>query len=561
MSSKEGKFGYWERRAVEQDAAMHKALDDPEKAIMRAFLLANAWLTKQADEVYKRYFGDGSYTEAEIETILNQSITQDQLSELLVLIKSEDNKAVKKDMQRLVSAMAAKSRITQAELLRAKVEVVARQIGAIEQQQMDDFYIKAIQDAYNQASAEALIGQSKHDLKLPGNVEAKAKPGGVQFIDPDTDKVVKSVDFTPDKPIREFKRMSTSQVDKVMHMNWLGSNYSKRIWKNTDLLADTLKDLFTAQAMSGMSHRDMQRVLQDKFGVGANYARRLIRTEANFVANQARLKGWKEHGIKEYVLVAVLDFRTSTICRKKDGQHFLVSEAHCDGATGNYPPFHAWCRTVAVANFGEETFVGKHLVNNPLGHSFEMPTGTTYREWEQALVDKYGETNVQRAQAEAKSFSTDLKQYHQYGGLLGKPDFTDFQTFQDMKYRHDSSWAQLEDTIYLKQRLADGSFKNDIRWGKQNNHLPGEHPGSNSQGKSLFYEGVDVEQMYHEYGQTGKVIRNRHGTRTPKEHVSLDFPVGIDNHTGREARGVTIHYSKNGIHLVPWIGEDPDHDG
>lgn len=97
-------------------------------------------------------------------------------------------------------------------------------------------------------------------MKLPGNVEAKAKPGGVQFIDPDTDKVVKSVDFTPDKPIREFKRMSTSQVDKVMHMNWLGSNYSKRIWKNTDLLADTLKDLFTAQAMSGMSHRDMQRV-------------------------------------------------------------------------------------------------------------------------------------------------------------------------------------------------------------------------------------------------------------------------------------------------------------
>ncbi len=432
---------------------MHKALDDPEKAIMRAFLLANAWLTKQADEVYKRYFGDGSYAEAEIETILNQSITQDQLSELLVLIKSEDNKAVKKDMQRLVSAMAAKSRITQAELLRAKAEVVARQIGAIEQQQMDDFYVKTIQDAYNQASAEALIGQSKHDLKLPGNVEAKAKPGGVQFIDPDTDKVVKSVDFTPDKPIREFKRMSTSQVDKVMHMNWLGSNYSKRIWKNTDLLADTLKDLFTAQAMSGMSHRDMQRVLQDKFGVGANYARRLIRTEANFVSNQAKLMGYREHGIKEYVLVAVLDFRTSTICRKKDGLHFKVEEAHCDGMHGNYPPFHAWCRTVAVAYFGKETFVGKHLVNNPLGHSFEMPAGTTYREWEQALIDKYGETNVRRAQLEAKTFNEDLKQYREFTVILKEDAPSNLQSFQDVKYTGGRDWLLTKIDYQRRMRL------------------------------------------------------------------------------------------------------------
>jgi SPP1 gp7 family putative phage head morphogenesis protein len=85
----------------------------------------------------------------------------------------------------------------------------------------------------------------------------------------------------------------------------------KRIWHNTDQLADRLSELFTAQQMSGMRERDMVQALAKEFGTSSYNTRRLIRTEANYFHNQTKLNEWKRRGVKKYQLVAVLDMRTS----------------------------------------------------------------------------------------------------------------------------------------------------------------------------------------------------------------------------------------------------------
>jgi SPP1 gp7 family putative phage head morphogenesis protein len=69
----------------------------------------------------------------------------------------------------------------------------------------------------------------------------------------------------------------------------------------------------------------------------------IARTEANNVENIARLEEIKQQGYTHYELVAILDDRTTEICREKDGQVFKV-EDYWRGVTA--PPFHFNCRTV-----------------------------------------------------------------------------------------------------------------------------------------------------------------------------------------------------------------------
>ena len=457
---KQASFGYWERRAVEQDAELHKGIKKPESTILIAYAQAQEYLKAEAKKIYERYSTQPGMTEDMMRDLLNTEMAPNDLSDLIAMLKATKDKQVRKQIQRYLNAMAAKSRITRLEMLRAKAYVVAKQLVDVQLRQETDFLSKAAQASYKQAAVEAIIGQASHDVqvKAPRSFPGASKlPNVIEFNDPDTGESIKTIDLHPDKPTKVFKQLSTSQARAVLNIKWVGGNYSSRIWKNTDHLADRLSELFTAQQMSGMSERDMIAALQKEFQVGAYVARRLIRTEANFVAGQAKLKGWKAHGVKQYVLIAVLDWRTSTICREKDGQVFNVDDAHCDGAKGNYPPFHGFCRTVAAAYFGKDTFIGKHDYNNPLGHAIELPAGTTWHEWEQALIDKYGEEAVRESQQKADNQATDSELFDRYKGLMPEDMPETFDDFQTMKYNDDRDWQLLQLDYERRMRLSKDS--------------------------------------------------------------------------------------------------------
>ena len=436
MTNKQTPLSYWEKRAVEQDAKLHHDIKAPEQTILKAYIHAHEYLKSETKKIFDRYLKDGM-TAQELTAALNVTVNQSDLNDLIRLAKTTENKIVKEQLQNFLSTMAAKARITRLEMLQAKAAIVVKKLADVQLQQENSFYIKTIEDAYNQAATEAIIAKADNDIKLTEPMaipQIDNKQQAVVFINPETGKVVKAVKLTGDEPITKFKKISTSQTRRILNLKWYGGNYSSRIWKNTDKLADTLQELFTTQQMSGMSERDMVLELEKQFHVGAYVARRLIRTEANFVAGQAKLMGWREHDIKQYVLIAVLDFRTSEICREKDGQVFNVDDAKCDGTSGNYPPFHSFCRTVAAAYFGEDTFVGKHKVNNPLGHSFEMPAGSTYQEWENKLIEKYGKNEVEKQQIRVENYSDDMKQFAKYRSVIPEDMPQNIEEFQEMKY-------------------------------------------------------------------------------------------------------------------------------
>lgn len=392
------KMSYWELRNIFDEEKMHRSLDSKEAVIINAYLKGQKYLSNEVQKIYKRYLNKTDLSESEVKKILNTSVAPPALVELQSLTKTVKSPDIKKQVQNYLTGLAVKHRITRLEELKAKSYIVSKQIADVQLRTSTDFYIDVIQDSYKTASVESIIGQTEKSFNLYDDGKYKSIDiidGKLQLdILDDSNKVVKSIDLIKDSPVKEFKELSTKYVNNILESDWKGSNYSKRIWNDTDLLAKRLEEMFAVKEMTGMSERDMSKELAKKFGTSISVARRLVRTEANYVAGQAKLKGWKEHGVTHYILLAVLDLRTSIICKEKDSQIHEVAKAICNGKFGNYPPFHPWCRTIAVAYFGKNSLNGKRIANDPISNkTFTISQSDGYKNWEELLLAKYGQAD------------------------------------------------------------------------------------------------------------------------------------------------------------------------
>ncbi|KRN34439.1 minor capsid protein [Lactiplantibacillus plantarum] len=380
------KLTYWELRAVRNEQKAHDDANGKVDIITRAYLRAQRYLSEQVNDIYKRYFDNGNYTAAQAEEIMNTAVSPTELVTLRALAKNVTDVESKKQVTDYLSALAAKGRINRLEELQAKSYIAVKQAASVEVAHSTDLYTKVIQDAWNQATAEKIIGDVTKDVELyeKGYVaELNKKVRKINIVNPETGKKIATVNAVPEKKVTEFKQLSTRYVKQALDERWHGKNYSQRIWNNTDRLADRLQELFTAQQMSGMSEHDMAQAIEKEFGAGIYNAKRLIRTEANYFHNKTKLDNWKGRGVKEYQLVAVLDKRTSQICRHMDGKVFKVDNAEVGT---DYPPFHPNCRTVAVIHFAASPYTGTRNANNSnTGKKFKISQDATYRDWERMI--------------------------------------------------------------------------------------------------------------------------------------------------------------------------------
>lgn len=448
MAKKKKNLPYWDRRAVDQDIKVHEELNAVESKVMNAYQKAQNYLTEEVKKIYRRYLAKSETSEAEVKKVINMSVDPANVVELQSIVKTVKDTGIKKQAQNYLTGMAVKSRITRLEDLKAKSYLVSKQVADVQLRRSTDYYIDVIEEAYNQASAEAIIGKSESALKLydDGKYPTYVFEDDKSFIelsDPETGKVHKRIEIKKDTIVPEFKEMSTKQVRNVLDSRWQGSNYSKRIWGDTDLLAKKLEELFTVEAMTGMSEREMVKEIEQVFDVSRGVARRLIRTEANYMAGQGKLKGWIAQGVEYYVIVATLDLRTSKICMEQDGKKYKVSEAKVGV---NYVPFHPFCRSVARAWFNERTLSAKRWANDPItGERFEISHADNYKKWEQMLIDKHGNQDLELQRTKVKNLNQDSKQYSKYKKLLDGDDFPKtLDKFQDIKYKDKERWDSIK---------------------------------------------------------------------------------------------------------------------
>lgn len=148
-----------------------------------------------------------------------------------------------------------------------------------------------------------------------------------------------------------FSMLKTEAIQDLLSIKWLGENYSTRVWKNTNLLANKMTNILLDGLVTGKSISNMSEQINKVMKAGSFNCERLIRTETNFFQNRTSLKAYKDYGIEKYEYLAKIDERTSPICNKLNGQIFDIDKAKVGI---NYPPMHPFCRSTTIAYFDEE---------------------------------------------------------------------------------------------------------------------------------------------------------------------------------------------------------------
>lgn len=401
---------YWLDRGIKQEKKINDAAKQVEQKIIVAYRQAQSYLTRQVRKLFSRAKQRSGMDEGETRALLNQTVQPDELVELRKLADDVSHPELQESARKRLNGLAFKERITRAEDLKAKSFLVSKQIASVQLDKSTEFYIDVIHDSYNETTAETIIRQveqtksdqiisvrngKKHGSKIEASKQTQKRDVPIEvWNDPD----IRSTDY-------EFKELSTKYTKNILDSHWHGSNYSKRIWKDTEALAKRLEELFTVESMTGMPEFEMAKAIATEFDRSIGVVQRLIRTEANYMANQAKLKAWRDRGVKEYRLIAVLDLRTSEICQKKDGKIYLVSEAVVNGEAGTYPPFHPWCRTVAVAIIGKRSLTGKRIAHDPIsGKTITMEQRETYDDWMNKLKQRYSKKEIELQKKKLRNY-------------------------------------------------------------------------------------------------------------------------------------------------------------
>ena len=163
---------------------------------------------------------------------------------------------------------------------------------------------------------------------------------------------------------------------RAMDTAWSGRNYSARIWRNTDHLAQLLEDEIEAAFLSGKSVRRMANVIMDRFGVGYRAAECLMRTETSYVQNQTAAKSYEDAGCTEYEILTASDRRTCRRCAAQNGKRYPFTAMQVGE---NAPPFHPNCRCTILPVVGEDKQLAKKAGPEELGFAVAK-TGTAIEE-------------------------------------------------------------------------------------------------------------------------------------------------------------------------------------
>jgi len=229
-----------------------------------------------------------------------------------------------------------------------------------------------------------------------------------------------------------IKAVDDKLIEKAIEKSWAGSGFSQRIWGNTQELEKAVKKEIMKSLLTGRPTEEAAKAINEQFGKGLYNARRLIRTESAYITNQMTLEGYKSQGVEKYIYVAILDLRTSEICRSLDKRRFLVKNAKVGV---NYPPMHPWCRSTTIAWMPDYLLkkIRQRALDPRTGKRVTVPGDMTYAEWYKQFVQG------QPAGDQTTQLNLTKDQYDRYKARLG--DEFDFTYDEFIKMKSTPEWA------------------------------------------------------------------------------------------------------------------------
>lgn len=177
-----------------------------------------------------------------------------------------------------------------------------------------------------------------------------------------------------------FAQLNDKAINRILNTKFHGKNYSTRIWKNADRLALNLKKDLAVAVATGQSNSKTARLLRDRYNVTRYQASRLVRTETNHFNTQASTESYQSAGLDQFIYVATLDTRTSSICQDLDGKRFDLDDED------SKPPQHPNCRSTMIAYLGDEYLPDERIMRDPVTGENRIISNMSYEQWRQLYL-------------------------------------------------------------------------------------------------------------------------------------------------------------------------------
>lgn len=339
---------YWTERKAN---LIYEQMDKAEKQADKfddIYRRSKAYLDKQINKVFDKFQRDYGLSERDARQVLKNMKDQKGLNELRKVLEARPNDP---NIQRLLADLdspAYSFRMKRLERLSDDLDRMRESIYHSEKKGSDAFYSDLMKDSYYKAT---------FDLQ---------QQTGLAY---------------------SFSNLPETEIKRLKDLKWTGEAYSDRIWNNTGALASSVKDELLVSLMTGRSVRDTAQAIAERFEVGQNKARRLVRTESAFFHNQMELLSYEDAEITKYRFIAVLDRRTSHICQEHDNNIYDTDKA-VPGV--NYPPLHPWCRSTTIAHDDDIDYskLERRARNPETGKVEYVPADMSYKEWYDKYVEK-----------------------------------------------------------------------------------------------------------------------------------------------------------------------------
>lgn len=372
--------------------------EDTADQISKVYLKASRLLSLEADEIFEKYQTKHGLSETEALRLINTLQDKTSLDELLQKLKNGDKNESKKRLLSVLEAPAYQARLERLRQLQNQLDLLMKNVYQQEKSFSTSFYTDLANESYYRSIY---------------NIQQRADAA-----------------FS-------FGHLNAETVDKVINSRWSGKNYSERIWDNTRALAQDLKEELLINLITGRTNRDASAIIANKFGQGASNARRLVRTESNYVSGELNAAAYEECDIEKYQYLATLDLQTSIPCRNMDGKILLLKNRKVGV---NYPPLHPWCRSTTISVVDESLIekMQRSAIDPVTGKRIKVPRSMSYWQW----YDKYvkGKPEVELEEKKIKNRSTDRTQHKQYRDILKDNIPEKLDDFQNMKYNDTERW-------------------------------------------------------------------------------------------------------------------------
>lgn len=432
---------YWISRADGRLSDQQEYVTASILEINQAYGEAMKELQRKIDRLFWRFVREGGMTEQEARTILKQTISAQEISDIYQQLENITDPDIRQQLLKQMDAFYYQSRISREEALRAAIQIQMSEIAGQELAISTRAYTNVIREEYLRSmfDAQQYLGFAFSFQELPEKV-----------------------------------------IHQILAENWSGKHYSKRIWGNAQVINREIEKLLLKGAMLGTNSRQLAKQLNKLANSGTYAAERLIRTETTYFTTMADLEAARARGTKQVRFVATLDTRTSPECREADGHIIDIDEAK---PGKNVPPLHPFCRSVIIDVIKGLVHKVRKARNPATGKNYQVPADMTYKEWGKLpLVEKRldlgqvkgvtfqhpaDKTNLSREQISAikKTIADVGKEYKVRLDYLEIGDYTDIKRRNwPVFYR-----AVEEDGVYKSKLIVNNACAlwNDLNYQKK----------------------------------------------------------------------------------------------